>query len=46
MLKRFTNYLLWLWVFLIPWQARWIIVDPVLEGSVWEYGRLSLYGGD
>lgn len=46
MLERITNYLLWLWVFLIPWQTRWIIVDPVLEGSAWEYGRLSLYGGD
>ena len=46
MLRKITIYFLWLWVFLIPWQTRWIIVDPILEGSAWEYGRLSLYAGD
>lgn len=33
-------------VFLIPWQTRWIITDPQVNGGVWEYGRLSLYGWD
>lgn len=46
MLRKFSIYLLWLWVFLIPWQTRWIIIDPIIEGSAWEYGRLSLYAGD
>jgi len=46
MLRRLTNYLIWLWIFFLPWQTRWIISDPMLEGSPWEYGRISLYAGD
>ena len=30
-------------IFLIPWQIRWIFFDQSLAGSVWEYGRVSLY---
>lgn len=44
--KQIANYLIFAWVFLLPWQTRWIIFDPVLEGSAWEYGRISLYAGD
>ncbi|MDD4995273.1 MAG: O-antigen ligase family protein [Patescibacteria group bacterium] len=46
MLQRIAKYLLWFWVFLIPWQTRWIIVDPIIGGAAWEYGRVSLYAGD
>jgi len=46
MFKRITTYLLAFWVFLLPWQTRWIILDPILQGSAWEYGRISLYVGD
>lgn len=38
--------LFYLFVFSIPWQTRWIIRDPLLNGGVWEYGRVSLYGWD
>jgi O-antigen ligase len=30
-------------VFLLPWQSRWIYQDLTINGSSWEYGRLSLY---
>ncbi|MBU0648913.1 O-antigen ligase family protein [Patescibacteria group bacterium] len=46
MFKKIVNSLFWLWIFLIPWQTRWIIKDPMLQGSAWEYGRVSLYAGD
>ncbi len=35
------EYLFYLFVFLLPWQTRWIIKD-----SYFEYGRISLYGFD
>ncbi len=45
-LNRVTEYLLYLFVFLLPWQTRWIIFDPKINGGVWEYGRISLYSFD
>ncbi len=42
-IKRYGLYLL---VFLLPWQTRWIAYDPPLFGGVWEYGRISLYSWD
>lgn len=33
-----------LFVFLLPWQARWIYGESLINGGVFEYGRLSLYG--
>ncbi|MDP2586391.1 MAG: O-antigen ligase family protein [Candidatus Komeilibacteria bacterium] len=44
LLNRFINWGLCLFVFLLPWQTRWIYHDEFVRGSVWEYGRLSLYG--
>lgn len=35
---------LYWWLFLLPWQARWIIVPRKLGGGFWEYGSVSLYG--
>lgn len=32
-----------LFVFLIPWQTRWLFYDWPLGIELWEYGRLSLY---
>lgn len=40
------EYLLYLFVFLLPWQARWIFRDFLIEGDIFEYGRMSLYGFD
>ncbi|MCR4280003.1 MAG: O-antigen ligase family protein [Candidatus Komeilibacteria bacterium] len=43
-LKKITEYLFYLWCFLIPWQARYIIDLVSREGSAWEYGSEFLYG--
>jgi len=40
------QYLLYLFVFLLPWQTRWIFKDAMINGEVWEYGRMSLYALD
>ncbi|MBU1202501.1 O-antigen ligase family protein [Patescibacteria group bacterium] len=32
-----------IFIFLIPWQTRWIFYDWPLGEAVWQYGRLSLY---
>ncbi len=37
------KYLIALFIILIPWQTRWIVLDWPLASEVWEYGRLSLY---
>ncbi|HLD86138.1 MAG TPA: hypothetical protein VJA28_01660, partial [Patescibacteria group bacterium] len=44
--EKIREYLFYLLVFLLPWQARYIFHDPQLFGETWEYGRLSLYGWD
>lgn len=43
-LNKIINWGLCLFVFLLPWQTRWIYHDEFIRGSAWEYGRLSLYG--
>ncbi len=43
---KIREYLFYLLLFLLPWQTRWIIRDSVINGEVWEYGRISLYGWD
>lgn len=40
------NYLVYAFLFLLPWQARWIIQSGQLNNAKWEYGTLSLYGTD
>lgn len=46
MLKKIATTLLWIWLFLLPLQTRWIITDPLLQNFAWEYGRVSLYFTD
>ena len=43
-LEKITNYLLLLFIFLIPWHTRYIYLKAELNGGVWEYGTLSLFG--
>ena len=38
------NYGTLIFVFLLPWQVRWIYHEAILNGQIWEYGRFSLYG--
>jgi len=45
-LVKIREYLFYWLLFLLPWQTRWIIYDPLVKGEVWEYGRISLYGWD
>lgn len=45
-LLQFENWLLWLSLFLIPWQLRHIFVWGNLNGNYFEYGSLSLYAVD
>jgi len=44
MLSRLKDYLLLLFLFLLPWQTRFIYSIENLDGRYWEYGSLSLYG--
>ncbi|MFA6501137.1 MAG: O-antigen ligase family protein [Patescibacteria group bacterium] len=36
-------FLLMLFVFIIPWQTRFIYKDIMLDGQTWQFGRLSIY---
>jgi len=45
-IKNFFIYGSCLFVFLLPWQTRWIFYDPQTKDGVWEYGRMSLYAFD
>jgi len=44
--QRTLEYLFYLFVFLLPWQTRWIFRDYQIDGEIFEYGRMSLYGFD
>jgi len=43
-LSKLTNTLILLFLFLLPWQTRWIYSLATLNGRPWEYGTLSFYG--
>ncbi len=45
-LTKLTEYLFYLFDFLLPWQTRWIIQSGTIRGDFWEYGSFSLYGTD
>ncbi|MDD5290283.1 MAG: O-antigen ligase family protein [Patescibacteria group bacterium] len=45
-LKKIQEYLLYLFVFLLPWQTRWIIREAQISSGVFEYGRISIYAFD
>ena len=46
MLQRLLTILLSLYIFLIPWQARWVLHAGTLNGGFWEYGAVSIYASD
>ncbi len=43
MREKITSVLLWLALFLLPWQARWIIETVSIGEGVSEYGQFSVY---
>lgn len=45
-IKKILEYLLYVFVFLLPWQTRWIFKDAFINREVWEYGRMSIYSFD
>lgn len=45
-MNKLIEYGLYVLVFLLPWQTRWIIKDGVLNGGYLEYETLSLYAVD
>jgi hypothetical protein len=46
MFNHFKDYLLYLIIFLLPWQTRWIISEGFINKGSWEYGTFSLYAID
>lgn len=38
-----ANALLLLALFFLSWQTRLIVAEPLLNGGVWEYGKISFY---
>lgn len=40
---QFRNRLVSLFLFLLPWQTRWIIRSAEIGGAPWEYGTLAFY---
>lgn len=44
--EKIVEYGLYLLVFLLPWQTRWIWLQGFLGGGLWEYGTFSLYLSD
>ncbi len=42
-ISKIIQALLLLFLFLLPWQTRWIYESRFLNGGFWEYGSSSLY---
>lgn len=38
------NFLIAIFLFLLPWQTRWIYDPAFINNNFWEYGTKSLYG--
>jgi O-antigen ligase len=43
-IKEVASWLLYLFVFILPWQTRWIWHEGKINGEYWEWGSFSLYG--
>lgn len=43
-IKQIASWLLYLFVFILPWQTRWIWHSGQINGEYWEWGSFSLYG--
>ncbi len=43
---KIQEYFLYLLIFLLPWQTRWMFKLGELNGGYWEYATMSLYGVD
>ncbi|MDP2683563.1 MAG: O-antigen ligase family protein [bacterium] len=45
-IQKTTEYLFYIFIFILPWQTRWIWHEGILNGQYWEYGSFSLYAVD
>lgn len=45
-INKLVVYGIYLFVFLLPWQTRWIYHKAYINNSPWEYGRFSLYASE
>lgn len=45
-IQKIINWGFYLFVFLLPWQTRWMFKPGELNGGFWEYGTFSLYATD
>lgn len=45
-LDRLIEWVLYLFIFLLPWQTRLIIKEGFLNGGHWEWGTISFYALD
>lgn len=43
-MKKVQEHLLYIVIFLIPWQARYFFVQAKISGQYWEYGSFFVYG--
>lgn len=43
-LNKIVEYFFYSFIFLLPWQTRWIYQYGSLNGGQWEYGTFSLFG--
>lgn len=41
--QKIFDFLIVVFILLIPWQSRFIYKDIMLDGQIWQYGRLSIY---
>jgi len=44
--SKIQNYLLYLFVFLLPWQTIFILREVFFDGEKWQYGTIGLYFSD
>jgi len=42
-MTKLYNFLIYLFIFLLPWQTRLILRRGFLNGAVWEYGIIGIY---
>ena len=42
-LKKTIEYLLYLFIFLLPWQTVYLFQERFINGVKWEYGSLGIY---
>jgi len=45
-LTKIRKYVLYLYIFSLPWQGVWLLREPILHGEKWQYGTIGLYGSD